>query len=160
MDSGRRPNILMILSDQQQWQTIAGRSQARMPNVQRLVDQGMLFERSYTPSAVCCPARAMLLSGVYHWHNGVFNQVHSSPSVHRDMFADVVTYSQRLREAGYRLGYVGNWHATYERGADQFGYEYVAVLSPHAESLLTTVRMTLEDRWENHPGRELMRETS
>src|SRR5690349_4544700 len=84
-----RPNILHIMTDQQQWATIAGRSQCRTPNLNRMVQQGMLFERSYTPSAVCCPARA-ILSGAYHWHNGVYNQIHSNPSVHRDMNPDVV----------------------------------------------------------------------
>src|SRR4051812_50059923 len=84
----QRPNILHIMTDQQQWATIAGRSGCRTPNIDRLASQGMLFERSYTPSAVCCPARAMLLSGAYHWHNGVYNQVHSPPSVHRDMNPD------------------------------------------------------------------------
>src|SRR5438093_10635354 len=73
-----RPNILHIMSDQQQWATIGGRSQCHTPNLDRLAAGGMSFERSYTPSAVCCPARAMLLSGAYHWHNGVFNQVHSA----------------------------------------------------------------------------------
>ena len=73
----RRPNILHIQSDQQQWATIAGRSECRTPNLNRLASQGMLFERSYTPSAVCCPSRAMTLSGAYHWHNGVYNQIHS-----------------------------------------------------------------------------------
>src|SRR2546427_8014314 len=82
--NSRPPNILHIMSDQQQWATIAGRSECRTPNLNRLAERGMLFERSYTPSAVCCPARAMLLSGAYHWHNGVYSQVHSSPSVHRD----------------------------------------------------------------------------
>ena len=100
------------MTDQQQWATIAGRSLCRTPNIDRLAREGLLFERSYTPSAVCCPARAMLLSGAYHWHNGVYNQVHSPPSVHRDMNPDVVLYSQRLREAGYRQGYVGKWHAS------------------------------------------------
>src|SRR5215510_4571622 len=100
----RRPNILHIMSDQQQWATIAGRSPCNTPNLNRLAQAGMLFERSYTPSAVCCPARAMLLSGAFHWHNGVFNQIHSAPSVHRDMFPDVTLYSHRLRDAGYRLG--------------------------------------------------------
>jgi hypothetical protein len=52
------------MSDQQQWATIAGRSQCRTPHLNRLAQDGMLFEPSYTPSAVCCPARAMLLSGV------------------------------------------------------------------------------------------------
>ena len=82
-DASGRPNILHIMTDQQQWATIAGRSGCRTPNIDRLAREGLLFDRSYTPSAVCCPARAMLLSGAYHWHNGVYNQVHSPPSVHR-----------------------------------------------------------------------------
>jgi arylsulfatase A-like enzyme len=123
----KRPNILHIMTDQQQWATIADRSGCHTPNLNRLAAQGMLFERSYTPSAVCCPARAMILSGAYHWHNGVFNQIHSAPSVHRDMFPDVVLYSQRLREAGYQLGYTGKWHASWTRCPADFGYEMAGV---------------------------------
>jgi arylsulfatase A-like enzyme len=121
-----RPNILHIMSDQQQWATIAGRSLCRTPHLNRLAEEGLLFERSYTPCAVCCPARAMILSGSYHWHNGVFNQVHSPPSVHRDMFPDVVLYSQRLRDAGYHLGYVGKWHASWTRSPLDFGFHEIA----------------------------------
>lgn len=121
-----QPNILHIMSDQQQWGTIAGRSACRTPNLNRLASEGLLFERSYTPCALCCPARAMILSGSYHWHNGVFNQVHSPPSVHRDMFPNVVLYSQRLREAGYRTGYVGKWHASWMRTPRDFGFEELA----------------------------------
>ena len=122
----KRPNILHIMSDQQQWATIGGRSPCRTPHLDALARQGMSFERSYTPSAVCCPARAMLLSGAYHWHNGVYNQVHSPPSVHRDMFPDVVLYSQRLRDAGYRQGYVGKWHASFVRSPLAFGFDEIA----------------------------------
>jgi arylsulfatase A-like enzyme len=114
------------MTDQQQWGTIAGRSECRTPNLNRLAEGGILFERGYTPSAVCCPARAMILSGAYHWRNGVYNQVHSPPSVHRDMNADVVLYSSRLRDAGYRLGYVGKWHASYVRTPLDFGFHEVA----------------------------------
>ena len=123
---GKRPNILHIMSDQQQWATVAGRSECNTPTLNRLAREGILFERSYTPCAVCCPARAMILSGAFHWHNGVFNQVHSAPSVHRDMYPDVVLYSQRLRDAGYRLGYVGKWHASWVRGPLEFGFHEVA----------------------------------
>jgi len=126
-ETPQRPNVLHIMSDQQQWATIAGRSLCRTPNLNRLAQGGMLFERSYTPSAVCCPARAMLLSGAYHWHNGVYNQIHSAPSVHRDMNADVVLYAHRLKDAGYRMGYVGKWHASWVRCAADFGYEMSAV---------------------------------
>lgn len=116
------------MTDQQQWSTVAGRSGCRTPNLDRLAESGMLCDRSYTPSAVCCPARAMILSGAYHWHNGVYNQIHSPPSVHRDMNADVVLYSDRLREAGYQLGYVGKWHASWVRTPLDFGFHEVADL--------------------------------
>ena len=129
-----QPNILHIMSDQQQWATIAGRSPCHTPNLNRLAESGMLFERSYTPSAVCCPARAMLLSGAFHWHNGVYNQVHSAPSVHRDLFPDVTLYSQRLRDAGYRLGYVGKWHASWLRGPLEFGFQEVADLTSYRDA--------------------------
>lgn len=121
-----RPNILHIQTDQQQWATIAGRSECRTPNLNRLAGQGMLFERSYTPSAVCCPSRAMTLSGAYHWHNGVYNQVHSAPSVKRDLNADTVLYSQRLKDAGYRLGYIGKWHCSWTLTPADFGYSDLA----------------------------------
>lgn len=125
-EAARRPNILHIMSDQQQWATIMGRSECRTPNLDRLAKGGQLYERYYSPSAVCCPARAMIVSGAYHWHNGVYNQIHSAPSVHRDMNPDVVLYSQRLRDAGYHLGYVGKWHASWVRGPLQFGYHEIA----------------------------------
>ncbi len=138
-----RPNILHIMSDQQQWATIAGRSACRTPNLDRLAREGMLFERSYTPCAVCCPARAMILSGAYHWHNGVFNQVHSAPSVHRDMYPEVVLYSQRLRDAGYRLGYVGKWHASWERGPLEFGFHEGADLSSYRDAARDNARSSI-----------------
>ena len=140
----KRPNILHIMSDQQQWATIAGRSECRTPNLDRLAKSGMLFERSYTPSAVCCPARAMLLSGAYHWHNGVYNQVHSAPSVHRDMFDDVVLYSQRLRDAGYGLGYVGKWHASWTRGPLEFGFQEVADLTSYRDAARDNQKSTVK----------------
>ncbi len=38
------------------------------------------------------------------------------------MKPDVVTYSQRPRAAGYRLGYCGKWHASHVRGPMDFGF--------------------------------------
>jgi choline-sulfatase len=145
------PNILHIMTDQQQWGTIAGRSECRTPNLNRLAAGGMQFERSYTPSAVCCPARAMILSGAYHWHNGVYNQVHSPPSVHRDMNADVVLYSNRLRDAGYHLGYVGKWHASYVRTPMDFGFHEVANLEGCDPQLIRRLENN-PDKVERVPG--------
>ena len=94
-----RPNILLITGDHLNWNTICRRSVCRTPNINRLADAGLSFGRSYTAVSLCCPSRAMLLSGAYPWHNGVYNQVHVPESVHPDMFDDVQTYSQRLARA-------------------------------------------------------------
>jgi len=142
--SAQRPNILHIMSDQQQWGTIANRTECRTPNINRLAEEGILFNRSYTPNALCCPARAMILTGAYHWHNGVYNQIHSSPSVHRDMYPDVVTYSMRIKEAGYRLGYVGKWHASYKRTPLDFGYDEIGAPQGYNNRLLKEIKYTDE----------------
>lgn len=122
-----QPNILLITGDHMRWDTIVGRSIYRTPNLNALAGQGMTFERSYTPVPICCPARAALLSGAYPWNNGVYHQVHVPMSLNPDMREGVQTFSQRLNDAGYRLGYLGKWHASRLRGPLDFGYhEYRA----------------------------------
>ncbi len=144
------PNILHIMPDQHTWGTIAGRSECRTPNINKLAEEGILFNRSYTPCSVCCPARAMLITGSYQWHNGVFNQVHSAPSVSRDMYHDVVTYSQRIKEAGYQLGYVGKWHASHKRTPLDFGFDEIGAPVSYNKKLL--VGLDIKDERKKLPS--------
>jgi len=138
-NAGLLPNILLITMDGQLWETIADRSLCRTPNINRLARQGMLFNRSYTTNPLCCPARAMLLTGAFPWHNGVYNQVHSAPSLSRDMFPDVVTYSMKAKQAGYRTGYVGKWHASYKRTPLDFGYDEIGAPNAYNKALLKKI---------------------
>jgi choline-sulfatase len=134
-------NILWVTTDQQQWQTIAGRSSCRMPRIQRLIDGGVVFNRAYTAMPVCCPVRAMWMSGAYPWHNGVHTQVHSALSLTLDMYEDVVTYSQRLRDAGFRQGFVGKWHATYRRTPLDFGFDEIAAPNAYGPGTLDGIQI-------------------
>jgi arylsulfatase A-like enzyme len=120
-----RPNILLILGDNQQWSTIAGRSVCRTPNINRLASEGVLFERAYTNNAVCSPARNALLTGSYNWRFGTYEQPDTSASVSNDPFPDVVTYAQLLGRAGYRCGYNGKWHTSTKRIPLDFGYHEI-----------------------------------
>ena len=64
-----RPNILLLVSDDQAWTTF---SRDLMPSVySRLVDQGILFKRAYVNTPLCCPSRAQILTGSYEHHTGV-----------------------------------------------------------------------------------------
>ena len=58
---GDRPNIVLIVTDDQRWDTLEA-----MPSVQRLlVDHGMTFTNAFATTPSCCPSRVSLLTGQY-----------------------------------------------------------------------------------------------
>ena len=65
----RRPNVLLIVSDNQRPDTIAalGNKHIRTPNLDRLVREGLVFNNAYfmgsTTGATCLPSRTMLMTG-------------------------------------------------------------------------------------------------
>ena len=65
--SRRRPNILWYCTDQQRWDTIHALGQAHIatPTLDSLCARGVAFERAYTQSPICTPARASFLTGRY-----------------------------------------------------------------------------------------------
>src|SRR5262249_10509460 len=69
----RPPNILLILADDQRWDTIAalGNPEIHTPNLDRLVARGFTFNNAYCMGsmigAVCTPSRTMLITGRSLW---------------------------------------------------------------------------------------------
>jgi arylsulfatase A-like enzyme len=121
----KRPNILLIMGDNQQSTTIANRSPCRTPNINRLAGEGVLFERAHTNAAVCSPVRNALLTGSYNWKFGTYEQPDTPAAVSNDPFPDVVTYAQLLSRAGYKCGYNGKWHTSTKRIPLDFGYHEI-----------------------------------
>ncbi|MBA3265856.1 MAG: sulfatase-like hydrolase/transferase [Nocardioidaceae bacterium] len=71
MPAATAPNVVLFLIDDA---TVADVDQ--MPLVQALVaDQGVTFNRNYSPDPLCCPARATLLAGQYPHNHGVQDNV-------------------------------------------------------------------------------------
>ena len=60
-----KPNFLILMTDQQRFDTIAaaGYPHMRTSNLDRLVREGCLFRRGYTPNPICVAARHSLLTG-------------------------------------------------------------------------------------------------
>ena len=78
-EQASRPNILLIMTDQQRYDTLGatGNPLIRTPHLDRLAAQGAVFETAITPSAVCVPARAALMTGhapsrIHFTNNGGF----------------------------------------------------------------------------------------
>tara|TARA_R110001599_G_scaffold353881_1_gene602022 strand:- start:2541 stop:2798 length:258 start_codon:yes stop_codon:yes gene_type:complete len=61
-DEGEHTNVLLIITDQQRWDTLsyAGNRLLTTPNIDKLASQGAYFANAYTQSAVCAPARASI----------------------------------------------------------------------------------------------------
>ena len=74
MSQRARPNILFITSDQQRWDSLSalGTPGYRTPNLDRLAREGVHFERAYTPSPVCTPARVSMITGQYPSRHGAY----------------------------------------------------------------------------------------
>ena len=100
-----RPNILLLISDDQAWSDF---SPTLMPSVyEQLVDQGVLFKRAYVNTSLCCPSRAQIVTGLYEHHTGV--DTNTVP-------LERPTIIEALHDVGYRTmlagKYLNSWPCT------------------------------------------------
>lgn len=103
----QRPNIILIMTDDQQYEQIQF-----MPNLLALIAQkGTTFNKGYATNALCCPARATILTGQYtHNHliygnappRGGFDKVYSTGLEQNSI-------NVRLQQAGYRTSWIGKY---------------------------------------------------
>lgn len=134
-NSDPRPNILLITSDQQHWDTIGlHNSEVKTPNLDRLAQRGCLFDRAYCPNPTCTPTRASIITGQHPSEHGAY-------SLGTKLMEDHVTLGDVLSDAGYQTTLVGKAHFQQLRSTDDF---------PSLESypLLRDL-----DFWRNHKDR-------
>jgi len=92
------PNVLFVAVDDLRPQLGAyGKEGVHTPNMDRLAEEGVLFERAYSQFAICGPSRASVLSGIYPQNNGI----RDSATPFRSELPDAVTLPQYFRESGY-----------------------------------------------------------
>ena len=108
-----RPNILFLMADQFRADALGagGNDWIRTPNLDRMARSGVLFSNAYTPQALCTPARASLMTGVYpHTTRLDHNLYDVQDAFGMPEFRLTPNLPTLLRAAGYRTGYIGKWH--------------------------------------------------
>lgn len=124
----RRPNILLLHSDDQRADTIRahGNPYIETPNLDRLSRRGLSFRNCYNQGghqpAVCIASRAMLLSGKSLWRA-------TAPKG-----LDGPLLSERLAEAGYETFFTGKWHngaEVLQRSFQQGVVVHLGGMAPH-----------------------------
>jgi arylsulfatase A-like enzyme len=119
-----RPNVLVILTDQQQYPPpyesaeLAAFRREHLPGVERLRQNGVSFRHHYPMAAACAPSRASLLTGQYPSLHGVTQTDGIAKTADGDdMFwlapDSVPTLGDWFRAGGYRTYYKGKWHASH-----------------------------------------------
>ena len=97
-DSVAHPNVLFIAVDDLRPSIgCYGDARAITPNIDRLAETGVLFERAYCQVAVCNPSRASLMTGLRPDQLGVW----TLPIHFREAMPDAVTLPQWFRRFGY-----------------------------------------------------------
>ncbi len=126
-----RPNLLFLITDQQQAATTEPDTPCRMPNLAQLAAAGTQFARCYTPNPICSPARASLMTGLLPHSHGMVDCTHTVEP-YRAKFKDGLPFWPRLlQQAGYRTGYFGKWHIERSNNLENFGFDEYDVKSYH-----------------------------
>lgn len=115
-----RPNILLITTDQQRFDTInaLGNKYIFTPHLNWLVDQGITFTRCYSDCPVCMPARATIMTGKHGYTTGlVENNDDIKPMAENDTLPGILTRN------GYQTRAQGKMHFSPMRA--HYGFEYM-----------------------------------
>ena len=119
--SGRRPNILLVVSDQERQRGWLPPGTA-LPWRDRLRAEGLEFTRYHTHSSPCSPSRASLFTGRYLEGHGVRDNV-IMPE-HDELPTTTPTLGSLLAGAGYRSSYIGKWHLSQSATPDMAAYGF------------------------------------
>ena len=106
MPSTDRPNILLILTDNQRADLLgcAGNPIIQTPNLDRLAERGVRFASAFATTPICAASRASYLTGLYERrHRFTF----FTPPL-RTEYTDN-SYPALLKAAGYRTGFIGKF---------------------------------------------------
>ncbi len=112
----KRPNIVFLLTDDQRWDTMgcAGNKIIKTPNMDDMAGKGVMFTNAFVTTSICCTSRANIFTGQYALRHGKrsFRSSFTKAELAR-------TYPQLLRQAGYRIGFIGKYGLA-KLPADQF----------------------------------------
>ncbi|MBK1877712.1 sulfatase family protein [Pelagicoccus mobilis] len=142
-EAGQKPNMVIFLADDhgRLESSVYGHSQVKTPQMQKLADEGMVFEHAYVASPACGPSRAALMSGLMPARNGA-EANHTNPR------PETQSMVRQLQEQGYEVVSFGKI-AHGKKQPFMLGFDHVELI--HKDSNIAAVRKFLVDRKSKKP---------
>lgn len=121
----KKPNIVIVFLDDSGFADFSpfANSLVPTPNVQKLVDEGIIFTNFHVPQAICSASRSALLTGCYPGRTKVFGA--HGPNA-RGLETTFPTMGEVFKKAGYKTAIFGKWHCgdqpetrPHDRGFDE-----------------------------------------
>ncbi len=103
--SGSHPNIILLMTDDQGWNELGcyGHPLIQTPNIDKMADNGLKFERFYAASPICTPTRVSVMTGRHANRMGAFTWNYS-------IRPEEITIAHLLNDKGYHTAHFGKWH--------------------------------------------------
>jgi choline-sulfatase len=118
-----RPNILLIITDQQHagMMSCAGNKYLDTPGMDSLAATGARFERAYATNPVCIPSRVSMMTGQMPSHFGMRSNAEGRNQAPTKAIEQAM--GRLLRDAGYRTVFGGKTHWMRGMSPKSLGFE-------------------------------------
>lgn len=153
-----RPNFIVFIADDAAWNDCGpyGNTTIKTPNINKLAEEGLVFDNAFLTTSSCSPSRCSILTGRYPHSTG-------APELHMPLPADQVLFAGELQKAGYYTAVAGKYHigpqrpefdtifggqpsgcenwvkVLHERPKDKPFFLWLAALDPHRDYFENTI---------------------
>jgi len=144
-------NVVFIITDQQRYDSLGctGNKYAVTPNLDKLGEEGVIFDRFITNSSICSPSRASIITGLQSsmhgvWTNGIplareeyvpVTEYSKNAFPGKWVASHITTFADVFKKAGYKTISVGKLHLTPTASHPSLGYKECTALWREKEEL-------------------------
>ncbi len=118
-----RPNILILMTDQQRYDTIKAHGYPYMdtPCLDKLAGMSTNYKNAYTPNPICCPARHNFITGVSSKYHGIADNDFAAR-----LRSDIPVFPRLLANSGYQTAAIGKMH--FQPMREHHGFERLKLM--------------------------------